>query len=198
MRKPLTIQREKRAFELACDGMTYQAIADQMDAEGLGRVSKVAVHKMLKRVNQAVLADLKERGEEQIALQHARLMKQYREAMAAWEASKKPQKTLTTKQADGTGEAERKQPRPSAATVVVKDSQGDPRYLEVATRVLCEINKLWGLHAPQKTELSGTVGVFQAVEQSAWAGATVEQLEAIRAIQQQIAMRNADEPGTDG
>ena len=68
----------------------------------------------------------------------------YDEAMASWESSKKPTKTLTTQHADpnavlddaGKGKSS------GGPRVVVKDSRGDHQFLEIAMRALDDIGKI--------------------------------------------------------
>ena len=57
------------------------------------------------------------------------------------------------------------QQRPSAtvAQFVVDTQHGDPRYLEVARKVLADQRRVWGLDAPQKLDVRATEGPFDAM-----------------------------------
>lgn len=88
--------------------------------------------------------------------QTASLRKIHRDAMAAWEESKKPQKSLTTRVGPPGANGEVGQVKESIS--VLRDSDGDPRYLEAARQALADIRKLWSLDAAQKVEMGGTGG----------------------------------------
>jgi hypothetical protein len=136
--RSLSEARKTAAWEYALKGKTERWIAEQLERDGLGRVSQPAVHKMVAAMQKRIFADLKEESDRLRARQHARLEHIYAEAMDAWEKSCRPQKTLTTSQ------DEHGQPRPGA-TVVIRDSCGDPRHLDAAMKALAGQSKLWGL-----------------------------------------------------
>ncbi len=76
--------------------------------------------------------------------------------MAAWEESKKPQKSLTTKHGPSGESGEPGKVLESHSTL--RDQDGDPRYLEQARQALADIRKLWGLDAAKKLEVTGEDG----------------------------------------
>jgi hypothetical protein len=90
----LSRRREEVAFDLAVQGLTEVQIAARLAEQGLGAVTRQAVSLILKRVEKRALADLTERVKLQKVRQTHRLEKVYRDAMAAWEASKRPSKSL--------------------------------------------------------------------------------------------------------
>ena len=84
----------------------------------------------------------------------------YRESLRAWEASK----------ADATRRVQKKTqpgsvgaPSATVAQFVVDTQHGDPRYLEVARKVLADQRRVWGLDAPQKLDVRATEGPFDAM-----------------------------------
>ena len=144
-----TRARESRAWELRVREWDEQAIADQLERDGLGRVTQQAVSKMLRRVEARELKRLSERVEGWKLFQSEALLLVYREAIAAWERSKEPHKCITRKVA--TNDLGAMDPVPGAPIVMtVRDSAGDPRHLAEARAALADLRKLWGLDAPTK------------------------------------------------
>ena len=74
--------REQRALELCTLGWSQHLIAADLG------VTQAAVSKLLARVEQRLLRELKDTVERQKARQSYRLEHQYAQAMRAWEASK--------------------------------------------------------------------------------------------------------------
>jgi hypothetical protein len=73
----------------------------------------------------------------------------FREAMEAWEASKKPIVELRQRVVDGVLET----------TKITRGQCGDPRHLDVAMRALAAIREIWGANAPVQVEHSGDIRV---------------------------------------
>lgn len=171
MRKPETVRREQRAWALACDGVSMPDIAARLVSEGLApTMSRQAVWKMLHRVQADILAEMRARGEREKAAQHERLMRLWREAMDAWEGSKKGPKGP------------------------------DPRFLDAATRAAVEVGKLWGVNAPVRADLTLSVYQEADESPWSGATAEeLEALRALRRHITQRAEGQADEPeGGDG
>lgn len=89
-------------------------------------------------------------GVRELKAQHTEmLMHVFREAMAAWEASKRPGASRTTTSGkDGT---ERRR--------TVKGQNGDARYLAEAQKALDSIRAIWGANAPIEMKHSGEMRV---------------------------------------
>ena len=68
--------------------------------------------------------------------------------MAAWEESKKPQKSLTTKHGPSGENGEPGKVLESHS--VLRDQDGDPRYLDQARQALADIRKTLGTGCPQE------------------------------------------------
>jgi hypothetical protein len=147
----LARQREQVAFDLAATkGLTETQIAEELAKLGLGDVTQQAVSKMLLRVEERMLKEMSARVKTKKVRHDAALMKIYHDAIAAWEESKKPQKSLTTKQGPAGDNGEPGKVRESQS--VLRDQDGDPRYLDQAMRALADIRKIWGLDEPAQTK----------------------------------------------
>jgi len=148
-RSSIVRAREELAWELSVKGWREQAIADELDRAGLGRVTQQAVSKMLRRVDKRVLSKLEDRVERRKVWLSDALLFIYGEAMAAWEKSKEPDKSIRRRVR--TNELGALDPVPGEVMVLtVTDSDGDPRYLAEARAALADQRKLWGLDAPTK------------------------------------------------
>jgi hypothetical protein len=87
----LARKREQVAFELsATKGMTETQIAEELAKQGLGQVTQQAVSKMLQRVEERMLKEMSDKVKRMKVSQTAALQRVFRDAMAAWEESKKP------------------------------------------------------------------------------------------------------------
>jgi hypothetical protein len=153
-------KREQVAFELsATKGLTETEIAEELAKQGLGRITQQAVSKMLQRVEERMLKDMSDKVKRMKVSQTAALQKVYRDAMAAWDESKKPQKSLTTKHGPSGENGEPGQVKESQS--VLRDQDGDPRYLEQARQALADIRRIWGVDEPTQTknDLSGRLGL---------------------------------------
>lgn len=144
----LARRREQVALDLAAKGWSEAQIAEELDKQGLWKVTQQAVSKMLIRVEKRQLAQMSEQVKLMKVRQTTALRKIHRDAMAAWEESKKPQKSLTTKHGPA---GENGQPGPVRESMsVLRDQDGDPRYLELALHALADLRKVWGVDEPKK------------------------------------------------
>jgi hypothetical protein len=147
----LARQREQVAFDLAATkGLTETQIAEELAKQGLGAVTQQAVSKMLRRVEERMLKEMTGRVKAMKARQTLALQKIQRDAMAAWEESKKPQKSLTTKH--GAAGANGEPGKVTESQSVLRDQDGDPRYLDQARQALADIRKIWGVDEPAQTK----------------------------------------------
>lgn len=139
------IARQEAAWRYSSEGQTLHWIADQLERDGLGKVSYVAVHKMLVKTRSAALEDLKDRVNIERAKQSAALGKLYEEAMTAWR--------LSSVDEDG------------------KRIAGDARLLIAALQVLGSLERLWNLSTPSKgTDNSrNTTELERFLEAKRWA-----------------------------
>ncbi len=154
-------------------GLSQREIAA---AEGL---SQSAVSKILRRLETRALQELVDRVEQQKARQSLRLDYLYGESLRAWAASKadatrRVQRT-TQAGAGGAGGA-------TVAQLVVETQHGDPRYLEVARKVLADQRRVWGLDAPQKLDVRATEGPFDAMSDAALAEVLAHQRQLLASL----------------
>ena len=169
-----TVQaRALRVLDRSVAGRSQREIAA---AEGL---SQSAVSKILRRLETRALQELVDRVEQQKARQSLRLDYLYGESLRAWEASKtdatrRVQRT-TQAGAGGAGGA-------TVAQLVVETQHGDPRYLEVARKVLADQRRVWGLDAPQKLDVRATEGPFDAMSDEALAEVLAHQRQLLASL----------------
>ena len=182
-----TVQaRALRVLERSVAGLSQREIATE---EGM---SQSAVSKILSRLEQRALEELVDRVERQKARQTLRLDYLYRESLRAWEASK----------ADATRRVQKKTqpgvgaPSATVAQFVVETQHGDPRYLEVARKVLADQRRVWGLDAPQKLDVRATEGPFDAMSDEALAEVLARQRQLLTAIEPAAPIEGPGE-GTD-
>ena len=182
-----TVQaRALRVLERSVAGLSQREIAAE---EGM---SQSAVSKILSRLEQRALEELVDRVERQKARQTLRLDYLYRESLRAWEASK----------ADATRRVQKKTqpgvgaPSATVAQFVVETQHGDPRYLEVARKVLADQRRVWGLDAPQKLDVRATEGPFDAMSDEALAEVLARQRQLLTAIEPAAPIEGPGE-GTD-
>lgn len=154
-------EREIRAWDLYVrEHKTQSEIAEALS------ISQPAVSQILARVERRVLTELTRKVERQKATQHSRLEHIYREAMLAWESSKKPRKKTRQKEVNGGGmtaaqlaAARDGQPivrSPGAKTELLNEaatSDGNFLFLQTALGALGDLRKLWGINAPKKLEV---------------------------------------------
>ena len=169
-----TVQaRALRVLDRSVAGLSQREIAA---AEGL---SQSAVSKILRRLETRALQELVDRVAQQKARQSLRLDYLYGESLRAWAASKadatrRVQRT-TQAGAGGAGGA-------TVAQLVVETQHGDPRYLEVARKVLADQRRVWGLDAPQKLDVRATEGPFDAMSDEALAEVLAHQRQLLASL----------------
>ena len=135
--------RELRAMELTVLGWNQQQIASDLG------ISQPAVSKLLRRVEERVLTELRTLVERQKVRHTMRLEHLFAEAMRAWADSKadttKRKQRRTQGQSGGDGA--------TVAEITTESQHGDPRYLDEARKLLADHRKLWGLDAPAKVDV---------------------------------------------
>ncbi len=169
-----TVQaRALRVLERSVAGLSQREIAAE---EGM---SQSAVSKILQRLEARVLEELVGRVEQQKVRQTLCLDHLYRESLRAWEASK----------ADATRRVQRTTHAGAGAVgggtvaqLVVETQHGDPRYLEVARKVLADQRRVWGLDAPQKLDVRATEGPFDAMSDEALAEVLAHQRQLLASL----------------
>jgi hypothetical protein len=119
-------------------------------AEAVG-ISQPGVCKIVRRVEERLLADLAYKAERQRARQTLRLEHIYGQAMHAWEGSKQEglrRRQRKTEHESGTGS--------TVAELISENRHGDPRYLDEARKVLADMRKLWGIDAPERVSIDAS------------------------------------------
>ena len=116
-----------------------------------------------------------------------------RESLRSWEASKddatrRVQRTTHAGAGGAVGA--------TVAQLVVETQHGDPRYLEVARKVLADQRRVWGLDAPQKLDVRATRGPFEAMTDAALAAELARQRQLLTAIEPAAPIEGPGE-GTD-
>jgi hypothetical protein len=146
----LARQREQVAFDLAVKGLSESQISEELAQQGLGKVTQQAVSKMLIRIEQRMLQEMSSKVKAKKIRHEAALWRIYHQATTAWEESKKPQKSLTTKH--GPTEPNGQPGNVLESHSTLRDQDGDPRYLDQAMRALADIRKIWGVDEPAQTK----------------------------------------------
>jgi len=175
--------RELRAMELLVLGWSQHQIAADLG------VSQAAVSKILRRVEERVLRELRSVVERQKARHSMRLEHLYAEAMHAWSDSKADstrRRQRKTQAGAGTGGT-------TVAEVVSENQHGDPRYLEEARKSLADHRKLWGLDAPQKVDVRALRSPYDDMTEEALREELAKQTRLL-----EIGKPVADEPTTYG
>jgi predicted transcriptional regulator len=137
--------REIQVLEQMLEGRTQHQIAA---ASG---ISQAAVSKILRRVEERLLADVAWKVERQRARHTVRLEFIYAEAIRSWHTSK--EETLRRRQRKtegGSGGAA------TIAELVSENRHGDPRYLDEARKALSDLRTLWGVDAPERMSIEAT------------------------------------------
>lgn len=161
--------REVKAMQLHLEGRSQHDIARTLG------VSQPAVSKMLRRIEERLLADVAWRVDRQRARHSLRLEFLYGEAVRAWRAS----------QDDGVRRRQRKTDGSSGGgTVTVAEltsesRHGDPRFLDEARRVLSDLRTLWGVDAPERVSIEAT-SPFMAMSDDALQAELVRQTEFLK------------------
>jgi DNA-binding CsgD family transcriptional regulator len=134
--------REIQVMDLMLEGRTQHQIAAAVG------ISQPAVSKILRRVEERLLADLAWKIERQRARHTVRLEFIYGEAIRAWQASKQEALRRRQRKTDGgeNGEA-------TVAEIVSENRHGDPRYLDEARKALSDLRNLWGVDAPERVSI---------------------------------------------
>ncbi len=127
-------------MQMCLEGQTQHRIA-----EALG-ISQPAVSKILRRMEERLLADVSTRVERQRARHTMRLEFIYGEAVRAWQASKEDGVRRRQRKSEGGVGREGS----SIAEIVSESRHGDPRYLESARRALEDLRRLWGVDPPER------------------------------------------------
>lgn len=155
----LVLEREVRAWDLACKGKSQDFIAHELG------ITQPGVLKILRRVSTRHLARLTEEVEARKAVHTARLEYILAESLDAWASSKTPrQKSRSRKTLVPVDLAALEAGKPlvgQAAGVPVREetlkeamtSDGNPAFLLAAMQADTELRKLWGLNAPKKVDL---------------------------------------------
>jgi lysozyme family protein len=158
--------RERVAMECRLRGWTLEKIAEEIGRRGLGKVSAVAVHKMLRRVDQradaAMIDEVAEsRRRQLLALRH------FQQEMAdAWHRSKEDAQRVKerTVEADdpspapnvnGATPATLRRLKPTKTTEMeVKGQVGERGYVETALKALADERKILGYDAPVRSDVT--------------------------------------------
>lgn len=149
--------RELRAVELAILGWSQHQTAAELG------ISQAAVSKILRRVDQRALEELRATVEQQKVRHTWRLDHLYAESMRAWEQSKSDTTRRRQRKTDSaSGDA-----GATVAEIVVENQYGDPRFLEEGRKALADLRKLWGLDAPQKVDLRASRSPYEALSDDA-------------------------------
>lgn len=149
--------RESRVLELVLEGCTQHQIADALE------ISQPAVSKIVRRVEERLLADLAYKVERQRARQTLRLEHVYGQAMQAWKESKQEAVRRRQRKTDHPGGA-----GSTIAELVSENSHGDPRYLDEARKALTDLRKVWGVDAPERVSID-SVSHFASMSDEALA-----------------------------
>jgi predicted transcriptional regulator len=135
-------ERELQVAELAAEGRSQHEISRLLG------ISQAAASKILKRLDERWIRENQGRIERNRAEQTRKLEHLYRQALQAWEASKAQRTRRRQRKTDGAdGETGR-----DMAELIVDDSHGDPRYLEVARKALADLARVSGVAKPGAPE----------------------------------------------
>jgi hypothetical protein len=137
--------RQVQVVQQVLEGRTQHEIA-----QALG-ISQPAVSKIVRRVEEHLLADLAYKAERQRARQTLRLEYIYAQAMQAWQDSKQDGlRRRQRKTEHGAGLAS------TVAELTSENRHGDPRYLDEARKTLSDLRKVWGLDAPERIAIDAS------------------------------------------
>ncbi len=127
-------------MEMYLEGQTQHRIAEAMG------VSQPAVSKIIRRMEDRLLADVSVKVERHRARHTMRLEFIYGEAVRAWQGSKEDGVRRRQRKSEGGAGRE----GGSIAEIVSESRHGDPRYLESARRALEDLRRLWGVDPPER------------------------------------------------
>ena len=160
-----TLQPPERWLEIYRDLMTGKRTADVARLHG---TTEPTVGRIRKRVNEYLITEYMD-DIRQLKVEHSqRLWHIYHEAMAAWEASKKPTKTVTRKK--------------GRVDVTLTTTSGDVRFLAQADAAMNRIREIWGANSPIRIEHSGELRVAGKTQ----AEANAELVAHVQGLIQQI------------
>jgi predicted transcriptional regulator len=166
--KTLALERQRQAFDLRCKGWTDSRIAQHLG------VSRQAVSKMLRRVDERALQKLGDKARRMMLQLTAQLEHLLDEAIQAWERSKENSKSMTKRSfvpregekptaageagaADKEGEAKAQPPAGveiplDQVTMHQESSCGDTIYLDKAMEAIAQLRRVWGVDASNSEE----------------------------------------------
>lgn len=144
-------------MELSVLGWSQHRIAADLG------VSQAAVSKILRRLEERLLEELRAVVERQKVRHTLRLEHLYAEAMRAWSDSK----TDTTRKRQRKTHSGGEGAGSTVAEIVSENQHGDPRYLEEARKALADHRKLWGLDAPQKVDVRASRNPYDGMTDDA-------------------------------
>lgn len=144
--------REQQAWRLRLDGLTEQEIADKLG------IAQSSVHNILRRVEQATLAEARQFVLRYKARQLGRLEAIHAEAVAGFRRSQIKSVTRASEATPNEGPptyGPDGRPQPAAATIKKlrvreEERDGDPAWLNLALSTHDRIAALLGLNAPAK------------------------------------------------
>ena len=135
------VERQRVAVERSLSGDSQHQIASLLG------ISQAAVSKILRRAEDQIVQETRERGLRAKGRQIQQLEHIYAQAMSAWHRSKADTVRKRQRRSDGASAGT------SIAEVVTEAQHGDPRYLAEARNALSDLRKLLGLDAPQQLQV---------------------------------------------
>jgi hypothetical protein len=165
-----------QVLEHILEGRTQHQIADALG------ISQPAVSKIVRRVEERLLADLAYKVDRQRARHTLRLEFIYQQAVHAWQCSKQELLRRRQRKTDGgSGDGT------TVAELMSENRFGDPRYLDEARKALADSRKLWGMDAPERMSIEAS---------TPFASMTDEALEAAVARQTRL-LQQPDAPAVE-
>ena len=163
-------------LDRSVEGWSQRRIATE---EG---ITQAAVSKILIRAEGRMLRELTAVVAQQKARQMLRLEHLYRESMQAWDESKgDATRRVQRKTQSGTGGT-----GATVAELVVGTQHGDPRFLDLARKVLGDVRTLWGLDAPQKLDVRATPNRYEEFTEEALRAELARQRQLLTASDLQV------------
>lgn len=160
--------REAQVLEQVLEGRTQQQIADALG------ISQPAVSKIVRRIEDRLLADLAVKAERQRARQTLRLDYIYGQAIHAWQESKQEGVRRRQRKTEHDGGAS------TVAELVSENRHGNPQYLEQARKALADVRKMWGVDAPARMTLDARP--FAALSDAALDAELARQARLLRGV----------------
>jgi hypothetical protein len=133
-------------MEQILEGRTQHQIAESLD------ISQPAVSKIVRRMEERLLADVAFKVERQRARHTLRLEHLYAEAMRAWGQSQQDTTRRRQRKSDGGGTG-----GGTFAELVSENRNGDPRYLYEARMALTDERRVWGVDAPERLAVQASM-----------------------------------------